>query len=248
MTGGLPHRLVQHAASLCGSGSISAAIVGGNLQINGPADGSEIVVTNTGNMDLTISDNPVVSGDVNGDRVSANSTTIALDVVDGVPASADNQDLDVFLGQAAVQPASSGYGGAIGADTMTGGTGGDLFIIQTADLEGIVSPVDAQAAADVITDFVIADGDTIDFVGGAAPAANEYVEGPVGGFGNFLGAWEQANQDFTDSLGVVNYSAQQVGADVYIFADLDGTIGADAAVKLTGVTLADLTDTGAYIV
>lgn len=138
------------------------------------------------------------------------------------------------------------------SDTYTGGTGADSFVVQTVDIDGL-GIVAAQAAADIITDFSIVEGDLINFeITNVAGTDDNYAEGPVNGHGNFNGALAQAQSDFADHIDLI-YSAQQVGADVYIFArevdDLGVPTGdtADQVVQLVGITLDDLSNDGSFI-
>lgn len=104
------------------------------------------------------------------------------------------------------------------ADVFTGGAGEDKFVIATAS-------ADTVADADVITDFV-SGSDTIDFnfngfsnLTGAAGTALNYAEGtaPVASFAAALVAADTQ----INGTGVI-YSAQQVGADTYVFYDGNG--------------------------
>ncbi|WP_143543244.1 beta strand repeat-containing protein [Salinicola salarius] len=124
--------------------------------------------------------------------------------------------------------------GGAGADTMTGGARADSFIIQS----GLTA-----VSADTVTDF--GTGDTVAFddgVGGTVTIANA-TKGTAA-VADFAAAKAAAETAFTGSAGTpaIDASAQQVGSDLWVFADVDGNgtfDNADSVVKLTGVALAD---------
>lgn len=177
-----------------------------------------------------------------GDSVTDNALGAPTQTVEGNPAGANpNADSDISFQNTAGIP---GVGAA--ADVLTGGGGIDTFVVRA----GAVT----AAGADTITDFVaaaaLAASDKIDFeVTAIAGTATNYSEGPVAGFGTFAGALTQAQSDF-GANGALVYSAQQVGADVYIFTDNDafGNGGVVDVVKLSGVTLEQLTNSGNFII
>lgn len=138
---------------------------------------------------------------------------------------------------AAVVPATG-----FAADTMTGNGGADKFIIST-----VLSATPLATEADVVTDFV-SGTDTLSFLNitGAANVAgtsSNYGEGTAAVV-DFAAALSAADTQITGTGGVL-YSAQQVGADTYVFFDgngsgtITGAAGAagDFVVKLAGVAL-----------
>lgn len=130
-----------------------------------------------------------------------------------------------------------------GLDTYTGGAGEDTFVVKSL----ISGFVDSDTEIDVITDFTNAD-DLIDFDNFAVDGdADNYSEGPVNGFGDFLGALTQANSDFLANNDL-QYVAQEVGDDTFIFASTGGGSAASDVVQLQGVSLADLDDDGAFLI
>lgn len=200
---------------------------GGTIQSDGAGNNTVGFVTDNATP-------PVITATFDGTAVDVAQSNDGVDADpatagDNIVTSVDGADQTVFT-----------------ADTYTGGAGTDLFVVQTTNIEGL-SAGDAAKAADVITDFHNGE-DLIAFdLGGVAGEAANYAEGPVGGHGNFNGGLAQANSDFQTFAGLV-YSAQQVGSDVYIFADTDHNQFADQVVHLTGVTLADLSNDGSFIV
>lgn len=127
---------------------------------------------------------------------------------------------DTLTGTAA---ADSIVGGA-GADTMTGGAGADTFTIATDAVTAV--------AADVVTDFGNG-ADVLDF-GGASAGVTKGATAVA----DFAAAKAAAEAAFSGTAFDVN--AQQVGSDLWVFADTGVADGlADSVVKLTGVALAD---------
>ena len=119
---------------------------------------------------------------------------------------------------------------AFTADTYTGGAGADTFTVG--------SSASTAAAADVITDFATK-SDKIDFQAlSIAGTAATYKEATAV-VADFAAADTAADAAFAATAGVV-YSAQQVGSDVFVFADTNDDNVADQVVKLTGVSLAGI--------
>ena len=114
------------------------------------------------------------------------------------------------------------------ADTFTGNGGADTFIITTADAT-------SDASADVITDFATT-SDKIDFGALDVAGSEETYRESTAAVADFTAAKEAADTTFAADP-VVVYSAQQVGADTYIFAANAGSASAEQVVKLTGVSL-----------
>lgn len=130
--------------------------------------------------------------------------------------------------------------GGAGADTMTGGARADSFIIQS----GLTA-----VSADTVTDF--GTGDTVAFDDGAGGTVT-IVNATKGtaAVADFAAAKAAAETAFTGSAStaVIDASAQQVGSDLWVFADVDGNgtfDNGDSVVKLTGVALADFDATTA---
>ncbi|MDP3489795.1 MAG: calcium-binding protein [Phenylobacterium sp.] len=118
--------------------------------------------------------------------------------------------------------------GSAGVDTLTGGGGNDRFVFGAGDTSSTTGSVDR------INDFTSAD-DSISF--GVAATASNYVEF---GYATLTYTYAQA---FSDASSLINGGqrdiiAVQVGADVYVFADVSGTNMVTGVVYLSGVTLA----------
>ncbi len=114
------------------------------------------------------------------------------------------------------------------ADVFTGGAGNDTFVIGT---DGAATAV----VADTITDFTTGT-DKIDFKVFDVAGSAETYKAATATVADFTAAKAAADVVFSADTTVV-YSAQQVGADTYVFA---ATADADVAahvVKLTGVSL-----------
>jgi Ca2+-binding RTX toxin-like protein len=124
--------------------------------------------------------------------------------------------------------------GAGGDDTLTGGEGADHLVggagADTFQVTGAVATPDQQ---DQVADFTGGE-DTLDF-GGLTATAETFASDTADDYDAALAA---ANARIGD--GSVDVVAVQVGADVIVFADTDGEVGADQAVVLVGRSLADV--------
>ena len=218
--------LINANATLQGLG-ISATATGATPTVTiTSVTGLEIAVTST-TSGISLSGPTTVT---NGLKVTNNSFTQS-DPSDPIvaPGVTDTQSFTSTTTTVAVPQVTIG---GINADTYTGGAGADLFKVATSAA--------TAAAADVITDFNGVDGDTIDFSSFGAATSTNYSEGPLSGFGSFNDALTQANSEFAAGGGNLLYSAQQVGADVYVFADAGQNGDANEVIQLVGVTLADV--------
>lgn len=115
-----------------------------------------------------------------------------------------------------------------GGDTATGGADADVF-----NVSGGV----ALGAGNAITDFVLADDDTIDF-GGVAGSATNYLESTTAA-ASFTEAREIAATEFANDS-AFQYVAVDVGADVVLFYNGGSGSAAVSAVTLTGVQFATI--------
>jgi hypothetical protein len=126
-------------------------------------------------------------------------------------------------------PGTQGTDAVYTADTYTGGAGADTFIVGTANAT-------AAASADEIKDFATK-SDKIDFQAlSTAGSATTYKEATAA-VADFAAAKTAADLAIATTF---VYSAQQVGSDVYVFADTTADGAADQVVKLTGVSLAGI--------
>lgn len=140
---------------------------------------------------------------------------------------------DVFVTITSIEEVTGTAGndaitGGAGADTMTGGDGNDRFVFGGGDTSSTTGSIDR------INDFISAD-DSISF--GVAATATNYAE-----FGYATSTYIYA-QAFHDATALINSGSRdilavQVGADVYVFADISGTNMVTGTVHLHGVTLA----------
>ncbi|CAE7163526.1 rsaA [Symbiodinium microadriaticum] len=179
-------------------------------------DNGSIVISGDGGLILTTTQNTGTTGlSING-----SASTGILDIT-GTP------DADILIGGSAKDQLKGGDG----ADTMTGGAAADTFTV--AITSAGVASTDFAAALDTITDFATG-SDKLEF-GAAAGSAANYAEAAAA-VADFATAQTAAAAALN---GTVLYSVQQVGSDVYVFYDADGTIDAAGTevVKLTGVSL-----------
>jgi hypothetical protein len=130
---------------------------------------------------------------------------------------------------AAVATGTQGTAAVYTADTYTGGAGADTFTVGTLNAT-------AEASADEIKDFATK-SDKIDFQAlSTAGSATTYAEATAA-VADFAAAKTAADIAIATTF---VYSAQQVGSDVYVFADTTADGAADQVVKLTGVSLAGI--------
>lgn len=120
---------------------------------------------------------------------------------------------------------------AFSADTFTGGAGADTFVIGTAGAA-------TASVADVITDFV-SGTDKIDFQAFDIAGTNTNYQEATAAVADFAAAKTAADAVFNADTTVL-YSAQQVGADTYVFAAAGASTAAEHVVKLTGVALSGI--------
>lgn len=121
--------------------------------------------------------------------------------------------------------------GGTGADTMTGGAGADTFVI---DSDGVAT----AAVADVVTDFSLSAGDTLDFTTAYNAATDKYAEGSAA-VADYAAALAAANTIFAANTDT-SFVAQQVGSDTYVFFGAALDSAATEVVKLVGVALTDI--------
>jgi hypothetical protein len=177
-------------------------------------------ITIKGSADLTITN--ALAGTTTGSKVDASAFTGKLTIT-------GSGQSDIIIGGSGDDTLSGGAG-ATTADTLTGGAGKDKFII--------VSGATA-ASTDTITDFVTK-VDTIVLGATAGSAANfKVATAAVGTFDLAKAAADTIfNADTTTA-----FSAQQVGADTYVFYAAAAGNTTEQIVKLTGVALANVAAT-----
>ena len=208
--------------------------VTGSSTINVESNGTAGVATNV--LDLTAADNQsvVITGSQALTLTTTNAPSTTGFSIDGSAATGvlnitGTNDIDIIKGGSAADTISGG----LGADEMTGNGGADTFTVETA------APATA-AAADIVTDF-LSGTDKLSFntnTPTAVGSAANYSEGTAA-----VATYAAALAAATTALGVaVVYSAQQVGADTFVFVDgnTDGaltTATEDFVVQLSGVAL-----------
>ena len=204
--------------AVTGSATINVKSTGTSGQPNNildltAADNQSVIVTGSQNLTLVTKAATGTTGfSIDGSGFTGRLTVTGTAATDIVKGGSGNDTI-------------SGGAGAAVSDTLTGGAGADKFII----IAGATA-----ATADIVTDFVTK-SDTLSF-SGAAATSTTYTEATA------------AVADFTAALAAANialdatvlYNAQQVGSDVWVFADTGATGSATQVVKLTGVTLAGI--------
>ena len=199
--------------------STGSAGVADNVLALTVADNQLVNLTGSQNTTLTVTNAPSTTG------VSIDASTFT-----GNATITGSNDADIIKGGSGVDVINGGDG----ADLLTGNGGGDTFGI--AITSAGVTGTQFLAAADTVTDFVTK-SDKLEF-GAAAGSSTNYAEAAaaVADFDAALAAADTALN------GTVLYSVQQVGSDVYVFFDTDGTLDSTGTevVKLTGVSLAGI--------
>jgi Ca2+-binding RTX toxin-like protein len=225
------------------------AIANGNKgddQIDG-GGGADTLPGGQGNDLISAGDGAdFISGDLGDDVVQAGAGDDRVFGGDGADSlsSADGSDLlNGGLGNDLLTVAGFGrasVNGGVGDDIivsaspdqslLSGGAGRDRFDIIGG---GALTP----EAIDVVEDWESAD--QLSFPGASiyADQSRHYAAFVAGSFAEALAG---ANQRIGDSAAV--YVTAHVGGDVWVFADTDGNFsdGADAAVRLVGASLADV--------
>ncbi|WP_235538716.1 calcium-binding protein [Sphingomonas sp. Root710] len=196
-------------------------------------------------------DNDYIQGGSENDTVNGNKgedTIYGENGNDSLRGGADNDLVggdagnDVILGDLGDDTIDGGDG----IDILTGGAGADVFVFDTLDapIASTDEESDVFGLVDTVTDFTVGT-DVLDITLTGLNAASDIVlQGDGVTFSTAAAA-----QTYASSL-LVNHAtgaiaAMQVGADTYLFYDSDGEYTVDttidSAIKLTGVTAADLT-------
>jgi len=185
-----------------------------------------------GDQALTVIDLPGSARNIDASQATGNQYLVfnggeAVEITGG---SGD----DVIFGGAGDDIIEGGEGndqlyGRAGADTLTGGEGNDAFFIET---DGV-----AETDADIVTDFSTGENILV-FDPTATDVSFSKAEASVESFDEALQA---ANEAFAAGEGSVGVNAQQVGDNLWVFADTDANGEADSLVQLTGVLLEDFT-------
>ncbi|MGP2493068.1 DUF4214 domain-containing protein [Mesorhizobium sp. PUT5] len=201
----------------------------GSQTVNLDSTGVVGVAANT--LGLTIADNNHIN--ITGDHaLTLTLTNASLVTGETVDASAFSAVLTV-TGTAQTDSITGGSGNDViqtngGADVLTGGAGNDHFVI---DVNGVATAANAIN----VTDFGNG-ADWLSFTAMADGTAANYSEGTAA-VADYAAALTAATAALTATI---IYSVQQVGSDLYVFADVNGDQvldAADAVVKLTGVSL-----------
>jgi hypothetical protein len=126
------------------------------------------------------------------------------------------------------------FNGGAGGDTYTGNGGADRFNIVTTSIEDL--------GFDTVTDFAT----TVDKLafGGPAGSATNYFE-VIGSGAGFVSSRSAAQTQLSGNAALKYVAIQDTAGDTYVFFDGNGDAQlnsntADFAVKLTGVTIANL--------
>jgi Ca2+-binding RTX toxin-like protein len=218
----------------------------GNDTITGDA-GADIIDGGSGNDTISGgagvdnidggSENDIITGDAGADNIDGGSGN---DIITG-DAGADiingGSGNDIITGDADADIINGGSGndtltGGDAADILDGGAGIDILTGGAAADKYIVT----SGLGDIIADFVTA-SDTISFGSGAGSVLNYREDSAAAEFSTAKIAAEIAFD------GIIIYSVQQVGSDVYVFVDNDNDNVTDISVKLAGVTLAGVSAT-----
>lgn len=227
---------VELQGSSAAAADVTAGLtVTGSATVNVSSTGSAGVADNV--LALTAADNQLIN------LTGAQNTT--LTVTNAPSTTGVSIDASTFTGKATITASNDAdiIKGGSGDDVLNGGDGADLITGNGgADTFGIAitsagtTAANFSAAADTVTDF-LTKVDKLEF-GGAAGSATNYSEGTAA-VADFAAALAAAD---TALDGTVLYSAQQVGSDVYVFFDADGTLDSAGTevVKLTGVSLAGI--------
>ncbi|WP_294389700.1 calcium-binding protein [uncultured Sphingomonas sp.] len=231
------------AGAVDGDDSINAGA--GNDYVQGNA-GNDIINGEAGNDRLYGGQgNDVIDGGAGADYLQGNRGTDSLTGGlgdDTVRGGADNDTLvgsegnDMLFGDAG----NDSLTGGAGFDTLSGGAGNDIFVFAVDDAASSnlnAAPGSANfGLVDTIADFA-ANADTIDL---GATAVSLIVgtttsASATDGLAYAQGLLSQANS-------TNNVAAVQVGTDTYLFYNDGLTAGStiDSAIKLTGVTAANL--------
>lgn len=184
------------------------------------AGGHQIVDGGEGNDEISFAPAP------GSQQAAANTPGVRVDLaVTGVQEIME----DVFVTITSIEEVTGTAGndtifGSAGVNILAGGEGNDRFVFRAGDTSSTTGSIDH------ISDFTSAD-DSISF--GFAATATNYAE--IGG-----ATYAQALSDATALIngGQRDIIAVQVGADVYVFADISSTNIVTGAVHLYGVTLA----------
>lgn len=171
-----------------------------------------------------VTDAVTIKGGAGNDTLTADSASTKANTISG------NDGNDGITGGAGDDILNGGAGadtiiGGAGKDTMEGGDGNDKFEFESNAV--------TEAAADVITDFRTGVDTLDDATGGSAGSSTTYSEGTTD-MGTFAAALAAANVALDTT---VEYSAQLVGSDVYLFSDVGTTGSATDVVKLVGIGL-----------
>ena len=190
--------------------------MGDDTIVGGTGDGNDSVNGNKGDDDI--------SGGAGDDSLRGGADD---DTVSG------GDDDDIVQGDLGDDSLS----GDAGIDLLTGGDGADTF----AFADGDAGLPGSSGLVDTITDFT-AGTDFIVIAGHDAPADGELLlQADDTSFATLDAAQTYAQQLLTLSANTDDLAAIQVGADTYVFYDAGGGATIDAAIKLVGVTAADLT-------
>ncbi|MBU2136012.1 MAG: hypothetical protein KKA45_07425, partial [Alphaproteobacteria bacterium] len=197
------------------------------------AGGHQIVDGGEGNDEISFAPAP------GSQQAAANTLGVRVDL-----AATGMQEIieDVFVTITSIEEVTGTAGndtifGSAGVNILAGGEGDDRFVFRAGDTSSTTGSIDR------INDFTSAD-DSISF--GFAATATNYAEfGYATSTYTYAYAYAQAFHDATALInsGSRDILAVQVGADVYVFADISSTNMVTGTVHLYGVTLAGVEQT-----
>lgn len=199
------------------------------------------VITNSGGRDTLFggdSNDTITAGD-SGDTIFGSQ---GLDQITG------GSGADIIFGGQDADTVSAGGGadridGDMGGDNLRGGADADVFVLETGDS---FSSDAAGVGVDRIFDFILADGDRLDFAGPAATVDGSGVDGTyfesATDAADYAAALAAAQAHFAGTSGATAndlYFAVRVTGEnaLFVFFDAESDGAVEAAAGLTGVAL-----------
>ncbi|MES2497210.1 MAG: calcium-binding protein [Pseudomonadota bacterium] len=219
----------------------------GNDYIQGNAGADSLFGGNDRDRILGGADNDTIDGGNGNDTLNGNKgddTLYGQDDNDSIrggqgdDALFGNDGNDVLLGDLG----DDEINGGAGLDVLTGGDGNDLFVFDSGDA-AFSATGDFKFVTDIVTDFVAGSDQLSIGLNVTEEGENLILQGEGVTFTTFEAAQTYAQQLLTISQDDNDVAAIQVGADTYVFYDSDTSLDTEinSAIKLVGVTAADLT-------